>query len=127
MRLKNILTHRCPTCGDGRIFKKSHFFAFDEAEKSCAVCGEKFEKEPGFFIGAMYMSYGLAVAELLAVFVLGQFFVDETFDLRILLAQLLAVLLLSGFNYRLSRVLWVYLFTQKKNTKAEPHADALGV
>lgn len=29
---------------------------------SCSVCGEDFKKEPGFYFGAMYASYGLTVA-----------------------------------------------------------------
>ena len=33
----------------------------------CPVCGLKFEREEGYFLGAMYISYGLALFVILAV------------------------------------------------------------
>lgn len=114
MKIVQMLSHKCPRCGEGKIFTGNSFFSFEEAQKSCDHCGEKFEKEPGFFIGAMYMSYGLAVAELFFIFAVAQFFFSETFDMRILLIQLSTILILSPLNYRMSRVIWVYLFTKNK-------------
>lgn len=124
MNFFRILKQKCPTCGMGDIFPGNSFFSFEEAHKNCSHCGEKFEKEPGFFIGAMYMSYGLAVAQLFFVFGVAQFFFSDTFDLRILLIQMATLLLLSPLNYRLSRVIWVYLFTKKAGTiSTEPHSE----
>jgi uncharacterized protein (DUF983 family) len=124
MNVTGILTQKCPTCGRGDIFTGNSFFSFEEAQNNCSHCGEKFEKEPGFFIGAMYMSYGLAVAQLFLIFGVAQFFFSETFDLRILIIQLVTILLLSPLNYRLSRVIWVYLFTKKpKVIPPELHSE----
>ncbi len=124
MNVTGILKQKCPTCGQGDVFKGNSFFSFEEAQKNCSHCGEKFEKEPGFFIGAMYMSYGLAVAQLFLIFGVAQFFFSETFDLRILLIQLVTILLLSPLNYRLSRVIWVHLFTKKpKVIPPELHSE----
>ena len=30
--------------------------------EACPACGLKFEREPGYFVAAMYLSYGAAVA-----------------------------------------------------------------
>src|SRR5262245_19136056 len=60
------LRGRCPHCGRGRIFRR--MFAMNAR---CPICGLQFEREPGYFLGAMYFSYGLSIpligAALLAV------------------------------------------------------------
>jgi len=35
----------------------------------CPACGLKFEREPGFYFGAMYVGYAFSVAYLTAVYV----------------------------------------------------------
>ncbi|WP_243739403.1 hypothetical protein [Flavicella sediminum] len=78
--------------------------------KFCASCHHKFQKEPGFFVGAMYVSYALGIAEVLATFfVLGLFF-EKTFDLRMLPIIATVIVLLTFFNVRFSRMIWMYLF-----------------
>jgi hypothetical protein len=34
----------------------------------CSVCGLKFNPEPGFYTGAMYVSYGLSVSLFIVTF-----------------------------------------------------------
>ncbi|GAB3978960.1 hypothetical protein GCM10028806_43230 [Spirosoma terrae] len=38
--------------------------------ENCPVCGLRYEAEPGFFTGAMYVSYALYVATIVSSFVL---------------------------------------------------------
>jgi uncharacterized protein (DUF983 family) len=45
----------------GRIFLHSLFRGFPKMQERCAVCDLKFEREPGYFLGAMYISYLLGV------------------------------------------------------------------
>src|SRR5215471_19264363 len=45
---------RCPLCGQGRLFRG--WFAM---HKQCPHCGVLFEREPGFFLGSIYINYGL--------------------------------------------------------------------
>ena len=40
----------------------------------CPPCGYRFEKEPGFSVGAMYASYALTLAESLTVYLLIRYF-----------------------------------------------------
>ncbi len=55
-RLGAILALRCPRCLDGRIWRR-----FLSMNVSCPVCALVFEREPGYFTGAMVVSYALAV------------------------------------------------------------------
>ena len=59
--LRCILQQRCPRCRTGRIFRYSIFGGFPKMCERCAICDLKFEREPGYFLGAMYLSYGLGV------------------------------------------------------------------
>jgi uncharacterized protein (DUF983 family) len=47
---------RCPRCGVRSLFRT--WFAMYER---CAVCGLRFEREQGYFLGAMYINYGVTV------------------------------------------------------------------
>ena len=76
------------------------------ANKNCAVCGLKFEREEGYFLGAMYASYGIGflttaywVPMLLAN-------VNPLYVIGLPTLQLVAQIPLS---FRYSRVAWLYL------------------
>lgn len=50
----------CPRCRTGRIFRTSIFRIFPHMYQRCPACNLKFEREQGYFLGAMYFSYFLA-------------------------------------------------------------------
>ena len=56
------LAHRCPNCGGRTLFKAGARFELDEG---CADCGLKFEKDEGFYLGAMSLNYGVTLVGLL--------------------------------------------------------------
>jgi uncharacterized protein (DUF983 family) len=59
--LRDILYHRCPRCRVGQIFHHSIFLGLPKMNESCSICHLRYEREPGYFLGAMYISYGLAL------------------------------------------------------------------
>lgn len=111
--LYHILRNECPNCNKGKVFRdKSLVFSlgFPKMNEKCSHCGFKFEKEPGYFFGAMFVNYGLAVGEgLITYFAISPFF-DKTFDLRMFPFIAAVIILLSSFNIRLSRLIWIYMF-----------------
>jgi uncharacterized protein (DUF983 family) len=74
----------------------------------CQNCGLKFEREQGYFLGAMYISYGLA---LLTIVVLGLLLWASTaWSLqKITLWAILLFLPVAPTLTLFSRVLWIYL------------------
>ena len=58
---------RCPRCGEGAIFEGPF-----RTRETCPVCGLRFEREPGYFVGAIYLNYGVTVGIALA----GYFLLD---------------------------------------------------
>ena len=107
----NILKGKCPKCGKGHVFKKkAHFFQFPEMNTSCEVCGYKFDREPGYFLGAMYLSYGLAVLQGIFTFLIFYFLFPSVPVLYVAFTIVAVICLLSMINFKLSRVLYIHIF-----------------
>ncbi|WP_026707654.1 hypothetical protein [Flavobacterium frigidarium] len=111
--LTHILNNECPHCQKGKVFNEKNIFlniGFPKMNKSCSYCKTQFEKEPGYFFGAMYVNYGLTVAEGIATYVIAQSFFTTAFDLRIIPIIAFVIIALASINIRLSRLLWLYMF-----------------
>jgi len=83
----------------------------------CDVCGLQYEIEPGFFWGAMYVSYAISCAILIilggAVLILGNN-PDFWVYIGIIIPAFIAA---SPFSYRYSRVMMIYWFSPVKFNK----------
>ncbi|QRM88935.1 DUF983 domain-containing protein [Lacinutrix sp. WUR7] len=108
----NALSCKCPNCKKGNIFNNRGsllLFKIPKMSARCKECDFKFEREPGFFFGAMFVSYALAVAQMIASLIVFWYFIDLS-PLRVFLIITLIALLLGAVNYRVSRSIWIYLF-----------------
>ncbi|APG66211.1 DUF983 domain-containing protein [Tenacibaculum todarodis] len=111
-KVLNILKCKCPNCKDGKMFYKTGNFLLLKAPKMnafCKKCNFKFEKEPGFFFGSMFVSYALVAAEMIATAVLFRLILNFSYINVIIIAITIAILL-STFNFRSSRSIWIYMF-----------------
>ncbi len=110
--INKMITNKCPNCGKGTIYKERNiYFNFRKPrmKKECEHCHFVFEKEPGFFFGAMYISYVLGIAQAILTFLVGTLFYETLFDMRILIWIAIVLVLLSSFNMRMSRIIWIYM------------------
>jgi uncharacterized protein (DUF983 family) len=113
-KIKNILGGKCPKCNKGDVFDGSGNILLLRSPKmhdTCSHCQHKFEIEPGFFFGAMYVSYGMIVAEMVAIFIIANSVVESSVGL--LIVVITSIVLLSFFNFKYSRLIWMYMFTKK--------------
>ncbi len=72
-KLNSILTGTCPKCQNESMYKDPnplHLSKVLDMHENCSHCGLKYQLEPSFFYGAMYVSYALNVALGVAVFVI---------------------------------------------------------
>ena len=76
--------------------------------EECAVCGLKFEREEGYFLGAMYISYALALVTILGFALVLWFFMRWSIAKTAIWAVILFLPLAPTLTL-LSRVLWIYL------------------
>lgn len=68
-KLYSIVKLKCPHCHEGQ-FLESHPYDFKklgDVRSECEVCHIQYEREPGFYYGAMYVSYALGVALFVTV------------------------------------------------------------
>lgn len=63
IRLRRAFALVCPNCGGGRLF--AGWFRMHPA---CPRCGLPFTREPGFYLGSIYINYGVTVLVTLAVY-----------------------------------------------------------
>ena len=71
-KLNSILTGSCPRCQNESMYLEKnplHFSKILKMNEKCSHCGLKYQIEPSFFYGAMYVSYGLNVALSIAAFI----------------------------------------------------------
>jgi uncharacterized protein (DUF983 family) len=102
-QFRALLRQRCPRCHEGKIFQNAI-----DSYKNCPVCQFVYEREPGYFLGAMYFSYALAIV-VIGLFMLVWYLIFP--DLGIWWLTLLATvcfLPLVPPIYRYSRVVWIY-------------------
>jgi len=101
-RLGAILTLRCPRCLEGKVWR-----GFLSMHERCPVCGLAFEREPGYFTGAMVVSYALAVP-VLGTIVIGLMTIGGLDAVPALLIGDTMYLILVPFIFRYSRVVWLH-------------------
>jgi uncharacterized protein (DUF983 family) len=105
LELQSVLRLRCPECGDGRIFAGSL-----RMNVFCSKCGLRFEREPaGYFTGAMYFSYALAIPILGGLTVLGLWIGPTWSRGWAILFAMVAFVPFIPTVFRYSRVLFIHL------------------
>jgi uncharacterized protein (DUF983 family) len=109
---KAILKERCPRCHRGAMFSHSAFNVrkFDEMPEHCPVCQFRYEVELGFYWGAMYISYGLAVGIVLAVGLVLYYLAGDPPLWVYAVTVTSAITLSTTILFRYARVLMLYLF-----------------
>lgn len=117
-KLYSIVHNKCPKCHQGDFFvnKNPYTMDFIKMHDKCSHCGEDFNKEVGFYYGAMYVSYGVNVTFGIALFLL-MVLVFHTGLLTYLFSFLGLVLVLFPLVMRLSRLIYINLFVKYDPSK----------
>ena len=111
-KLNSILTGSCPKCQKESMYSDKnplHLTKVLKMNDHCSHCGLKYQIEPSFFYGAMYVSYGLNVAVGIAAFIVSFVFFGVTIE-QSFLAIVISLIVLFPFVLRLSRNLYINMF-----------------
>jgi len=95
-----VLRLRCPACGIGRPYS-----GLTGMRPHCRHCGFRFEREPGYFLGAIYVNYGVTAGASLAAY----FAIERLFDLdpeQQIVAWLPFLVLFPFWFFRYARLVW---------------------
>ena len=100
---------RCPRCGRSPLF--TGWFTMHE---HCAVCGLVYEREQGYFVGAIYVNYAVTVAIAVGAVLVLDWTIGLTLRAQLALGIALVTLVPLVF-FRYARSLWLavdHLVTQ---------------
>ena len=112
MKLYSILFGACPKCHQESMYVNKNPYVLSEVikmNKTCSHCKTKYEIEPSFFYGSMYVSYAVAVAFAVTTFVVSY----SIFNSSLLTGFIAIIVTLIGLMpviMRLSRNIWINLF-----------------
>lgn len=104
----SIVNFKCPKCNEGNLYE-TRSFSFKksfEMHENCPVCNQDFEPEPGFYYGAMFISYIFT-----AFFCIGFLLIFHwVFDFSLLVSFGMLVAFIAIFFvviFRLARSIWI--------------------
>jgi uncharacterized protein (DUF983 family) len=102
--LVGIFAKRCSRCRQGAVFRSTWVMNED-----CPECGLDFDRgEPGYFTGAMYVSYALVIP-VIALLTLIEHLIVPTWSLfRLVVLASLICLPSTPIIWQYSRVIWIY-------------------
>lgn len=104
-RLLAVLRQRCPRCLQGHVYH-----GLVTMHDVCPNCGYQFGREPGYFTGAMYASYTMAVPLIFIIFVVLWSLFSSTWTLIFnLFVTIIVFLPFVPIIYRFSREVWMHV------------------
>ena len=99
--LARALRLRCPRCGRAPLY--GSWFTMDDP---CPACGLRYEREQGYFVGAIYVNYALTTAVTLGTVIGLDVLVGLTLTAQVSLGIALGTLVPLVF-FRYARSLWL--------------------
>ena len=110
-KLYSILTGTCPRCQKESMYVDQnllHVSNIIKMNEKCSKCGLKYQIEPSFFYGAMYVSYGLNVAiGILTFLIVFQF---DRSVMTSFISIIIVLVLAFPLVMRLSRNIYINMF-----------------
>ena len=121
-KLYSIFRNKCPKCHEGSFFESQNPYklsSFSKMPENCECCDMKYEPETGFYYGAMFVSYGIGVALFVAIWgIIGAVW-PQASALVIISSILIALVAIFPVSFRLSRLIWINIFTKYEGKKKE--------
>jgi uncharacterized protein (DUF983 family) len=111
-KLYSILTGTCPKCMNESMYVDKnllHIGSILKMHEKCSHCGLKYQIEPSFFYGAMYVSYGLNVAVGIATFIVTYLFLGADIQTSFI-AIIVSLIVLFPIVLRWSRNIYINMF-----------------
>ncbi|MBC3540358.1 DUF983 domain-containing protein [Rufibacter sediminis] len=112
-KLYSIAKLKCPRCQEGDLFENNSLLGYRKMSKMldhCPVCHQMYEPEPGYYYGAMFVSYALTSGPTLAIVGLMMLFSEEITLWMFMAALILSLLLFMPALFKLSRAIWINIF-----------------
>ncbi len=112
MKLYSILFGACPKCHQESMYDNKNPYALPDTlrmNEKCSHCNLKYQMEPSFFYGSMYVSYGVGIAFAVTAFVIS-YLIFESSLVTAFIAIVITLIVFMPIIMRLSRNIWINLF-----------------
>ena len=114
-KFNTALKGKCPYCGEGNMWNYGAYklTKMSAMNKKCSKCNGKFEPEPSFYTGAMYVGYAFTVAIVISVFTVFNVLSEDPNVTLMFLCVVFIAILFAPLNLRLSRNIWAAMLLGK--------------
>ncbi len=113
-KVYSILKLKCPKCHDGNLFVFKNPYRLKgglKMDDNCTVCGQDFVIEPGFYYGALWMSYPIVILIIIALTSFFYLYLDYSL-LKFMLILSVVMMSLQPLIIRLGRAIWIRIFVK---------------
>lgn len=110
-KLYSILYCKCPKCQNGDLFIEKNPWKFRsmlDMPERCSNCDQDFTIEPGFYYGALWMSYPLVV--IVAISLLVPLWLFPESYVGIISVMILCLFAIQPMLMRWGRAIWLNVF-----------------
>jgi hypothetical protein len=107
----SIVKLKCPRCQEGNLFLVSNAWDLKkilDMPNRCPICHQDFRIEPGFYSGALWVSYPIVV--IFTVILLYPLFIYPEFFVLDLSIMALVLIGLQPIIMRWGRAIWINIF-----------------
>lgn len=130
-KLYSMVGMKCPRCHEGPLWRSPLYkLKLYDMHENCPVCGLKYEREVGFWYGAMYVAYTFSSGALLIVMLVTMLVLKWELP-SVFTAVGITALIGFTYNARLARSVWISLMVdynpnwkQENEEKARLKAEA---
>ena len=120
-KLYAIFTGVCPKCHKESMYVNPNPYKISqlfEMKTRCSHCNTKYQIEPSFFYGSMYVSYAVGIAFAVAAFVVSYLILESSLNMSIV-AIIITLVLFYPVIVRWSRNIWINIFMKYDKTLAK--------
>ena len=111
-KIYSIFKLRCPKCLKGQFFESRVYDLrkLGNVRNECPKCKVNYIPEPGFYFGAMYVSYALVVVVFVAIWACANLFFSYVYVLTQITILTVLIILLSPLIFALSKIIYANIF-----------------
>ncbi|MBL7933985.1 MAG: DUF983 domain-containing protein [Bacteroidia bacterium] len=113
-KIYSIIHLKCPRCHEGDLFTVKNAYRLKHVDKMpdyCPKCGEDFQREVGFYYGAMMISH----ASTTVIAVINHIIVFSIYGWELapnLISLVVVIVGLFPLVFRSSRAIWINMFSK---------------
>lgn len=117
-KVYSILKGSCPKCHQESMYVNKNAYIISETLKlneRCSHCNTKYQIEPSFFYGAMYVSYAVGIAFAVAAYVISNLIFSASL-MGTFISIVATLVVFMPIIMRLSRNIWINFFMHYDKT-----------